>query len=204
MKQYALNTEKLVVLGNSLTPCGGTRLDLADTEGNDEVRNERVLGLTATVRDHDSPVIGLRELGTVGRMSVVVTRIVTPNLRLNGLGDGTNLVDLQEHKYVSIYACSRGRCRTFKRRPLQAFFSMAVLIRRGLVTVKSSPTIWMLLLLVKCDHASQSSWSKGSSIETMGYFSMYPRYRSASSLPEIHLVGSELGFLKSRSYLPSL
>ena len=30
---------------------------------------------------------------------------------------------------------------TLRRRPLQAFFSMAVLIRRGFVTVRSSPTI---------------------------------------------------------------
>jgi hypothetical protein len=37
--------------------------------------------------------------------------------------------------------------------PLQAVFSMAVLILEVLVTVK---------FLVKCDQASQSSWSKGS------------------------------------------
>lgn len=54
---------------------------------------------------------------------------------------------------------------------LQAVFSMAVLILTVLVTVKSSPTIWIFEFLVKCDQASQSSWSKGSSIETMGYFS---------------------------------
>ena len=58
---------------------------------------------------------------------------------------------------------------TFNRRPLQAFFSIAVLIRSGFVTVKSSPTIWMPDCCVKCVHASQSSWSKGSSMETMGY-----------------------------------
>jgi hypothetical protein len=46
--------------------------------------------------------------------------------------------------------------------PLQAVFSMAVLILEVLVTVKSSPTIWICEFLVKCDQASQSSWSKGS------------------------------------------
>jgi hypothetical protein len=60
---------------------------------------------------------------------------------------------------------------TLRRRPLQAFFSMAVLILLGLVTVRSSPTIWILVDWVKCAHASQSSWSKGSSIEQMSYFS---------------------------------
>jgi hypothetical protein len=49
--------------------------------------------------------------------------------------------------------------------PLQAVFSMAVLILEVLVTVKSSPTIWICEFLVKCDQASQSSWSKGSCSE---------------------------------------
>ena len=55
---------------------------------------------------------------------------------------------------------------------MHAFFSIAVLMRSGLVTVRSSPTIWIPDLLVKWLHASQSSWSKGSSIDTIGYFLM--------------------------------
>ena len=79
----------------------------------------------------------------------------------------------------------------FNKRPLQACFSMAVLIRKGLVTVKSegkrnqssqlicsyrshapSPTTWDLPEVVNLLHDSQSSWSKGSSIETMGYLAI--------------------------------
>lgn len=63
---------------------------------------------------------------------------------------------------------------TLRRRALQAFFSTAVLIRRGLVTVRSSPTIWTWVEVLRAVHDSQSSWSKGSSMETMSYFSMYP------------------------------
>lgn len=67
---------------------------------------------------------------------------------------------------------------TLSRRPLQAFFSIAllttqepisalhgnsepaethVLILKGLVTVKSSPTIWIGVVSVTWLHASQSS-----------------------------------------------
>lgn len=55
---------------------------------------------------------------------------------------------------------------TFSSRQLQAFSSTALLMRLGLVTVRSSPTTWMSVLPVKSDQAAQSSWSKGSSIET--------------------------------------
>ena len=52
-----LNAEKSVVLGNTLAAGGRTSLDLADAEGNNEVSDDRVLGLTATVRDHDTPAV---------------------------------------------------------------------------------------------------------------------------------------------------
>lgn len=55
---------------------------------------------------------------------------------------------------------------TFSSRQLQAFSDTALAMRLGLVTVRSSPTTWMLVLAVNLDQASQSSWSKGSSIET--------------------------------------
>lgn len=57
---------------------------------------------------------------------------------------------------------------TFSSRQLQAFTSTALLIRLGLVTVRSSPTTWMSVLPVKFVQAVQSSWSKGSSMETTG------------------------------------
>lgn len=57
---------------------------------------------------------------------------------------------------------------TFSSRQLQAFFSMAWLILLGLVTVRSSPTIWMLTPERNEVQVAQSSWSKGSSMETTG------------------------------------
>ena len=60
-----LNAEERVVLRDTLAARGRTSLDLADTEGDDEVSDESVLSLTTAVRDHDSPVVGLRKLGTV-------------------------------------------------------------------------------------------------------------------------------------------
>lgn len=57
---------------------------------------------------------------------------------------------------------------TFSSRQLQAFFSTAWAILLGLVTVRSSPTIWMLTPERKEVQVFQSSWSKGSSMETTG------------------------------------
>lgn len=45
---------------------------------------------------------------------------------------------------------------TFNNKQLHAFFSTAVAIRFGFVTVKSSPTIWTLVLAVMLLHAFQS------------------------------------------------
>ena len=52
-----LNAEERVVLRDTLAARGRTSLDLADTERDDEVCNDRVLGLTAAVRDHDTPAV---------------------------------------------------------------------------------------------------------------------------------------------------
>merc|ERR1719430_1524395 len=57
---------------------------------------------------------------------------------------------------------------TLSSRQLQAFFSTAVWILLGLVTVRSSPTIWMSVEAVNLAHSSQSSWSKGSSMDWTG------------------------------------
>lgn len=57
---------------------------------------------------------------------------------------------------------------TFSRRQLQAFCSTAFWMRLGLVTVKSSPTIWICTCVRNFFQVSQSSWSKGSSMETTG------------------------------------
>lgn len=55
---------------------------------------------------------------------------------------------------------------TFRSRQLQDFSSTALAIRFGLVTVRSSPTTWMPTLAVNFFQAAQSSWSKGSSMDT--------------------------------------
>ena len=60
-----LDAKKRVVLCDTLAARRRTSLDLADTEGDDEVRDDGVLRLTAAVRDHDTPAIGLRKLCTV-------------------------------------------------------------------------------------------------------------------------------------------
>ena len=59
-----LDAKKRVVLRDTLAARRCTSLDLADTEGDDEVSDEGVLGLTGTVGDHDTPSVRLAELGT--------------------------------------------------------------------------------------------------------------------------------------------
>ena len=63
---------------------------------------------------------------------------------------------------------------------------------------------WMLVLAVNAVHAAQSSWSKGSSIETTGKSFTNWWYSSANFSCSINVVGSGVGFLKSKSYFPSL
>lgn len=62
----------------------------------------------------------------------------------------------------------------------------------------------MVVLAVMSVHAAQSSWSKGSSMETTGNSLIQPWYRAANWLGSKYVEGSDWGFLKSRSYLPCL
>lgn len=64
VSQDVLDAQQSVVLGDTLTACGGTSLDLARSKSDDKVSDEGVLGLSATVRNHDAPAVGLRELST--------------------------------------------------------------------------------------------------------------------------------------------
>jgi hypothetical protein len=57
-----LDAEQLIVLGETLRAARRARLDLADAEADDEVGDERVLGLAAAVRHHDGPA-GLARVG---------------------------------------------------------------------------------------------------------------------------------------------
>merc|ERR1712212_363838 len=88
---------------------------------------------------------------------------------------------------------------TLSSRQLQAFFSTAVWIRVGLVTVRSSPTIWIPVLPVMWVQLAQSSWSKGSSMEVMGNSLQKSRYIWQSFLPSTFCDPSLCSVLKSRS-----
>jgi hypothetical protein len=77
--QLLLDAEDLVELGQTLRTSGSTSLDLAGSQTHGDVGNRHILGLTRTVGHHDPPAGSVRVLGS-----------------LDGLGQGTDLVDLQE------------------------------------------------------------------------------------------------------------
>lgn len=104
-------------LGDSLTSGGCTCLNLADTEGDDEIGNDGILCLSGTMRDHDSPSIGLGELCTIGRFSTNPRnkgrgkeqestterrRKKENDVRLDTLANGADLVDLEEETVASL------------------------------------------------------------------------------------------------------
>jgi hypothetical protein len=60
-----LDTQQGVVFSDTLASGGSTGLDLADTQCDSKVGDDRVLSLAATVGDHDTPAIGLRKLSTM-------------------------------------------------------------------------------------------------------------------------------------------
>jgi hypothetical protein len=98
-----LDAEQSIILGNTLTTSRSTSLDLSSAEGNDEVGDDGVLGLTRSVRDHDTPTVGLRQLSTV--KIPFSSRVRFPGgrkLRLDGLGDGSDLVDLEQETVASL------------------------------------------------------------------------------------------------------
>uniref|UniRef100_A0A6N2LZR5 Uncharacterized protein n=1 Tax=Salix viminalis TaxID=40686 RepID=A0A6N2LZR5_SALVM len=67
---------------------------------------------------------------------------------------------------------------TCNSKPLQAFFCIASAILFGFVTNKSSPTSWISTEDCSEAHEFQSSWSKGSSIDTIGNSLINSLYRS--------------------------
>ena len=80
-----LDTEDLVELGETLGTGRGTSLDLSGAETNDDVGNGDILGLTRAVRNHDTPASTEGILGG-----------------LDGLSDGTDLVDLEEESVARL------------------------------------------------------------------------------------------------------
>lgn len=83
--ELLLNAEDLVELGKTLRSGGSTGLDLTSAETDSNVSDGDVLSLTGSVRDHDTPAIGVRVLGG-----------------LDGLGQSTDLVDLEEESIARL------------------------------------------------------------------------------------------------------
>lgn len=74
----------------------------------DEVSDGRVLGLSRSVGDHDTPSVGLGKLSTSSRVEKGSDMEHGENTeqkscsRLDRLGDGTDLVDLEEETVASL------------------------------------------------------------------------------------------------------
>lgn len=86
-----LDAQNLVVLGQTLRAAGSTGLDLSGGQADDQIADERVLGLAGTVRDHGAPAVLLgQQMGG------------------NGLGDGTDLVNLQQQAVAGLLLHSGG------------------------------------------------------------------------------------------------
>ena len=77
--ELLLDTKYLVELGQTLRSGGRTRLDLSSAQTNNDIGDGHIFGLTRAVRDHDTPTSTKGVLGS-----------------LDGLGDGTDLIDLEK------------------------------------------------------------------------------------------------------------
>mmetsp|Transcript_13132 Transcript_13132/g.55007 ORF Transcript_13132/g.55007 Transcript_13132/m.55007 type:complete len:343 (+) Transcript_13132:888-1916(+) len=91
LAELLLDTQQLVVLGKALGAAGRAGLDLAGGEAHGEVSNESVLSLAGAVRGHDAPA------GALGHLH-----------GLDGLGDRTDLVDLQQQRVARLPLDGRG------------------------------------------------------------------------------------------------
>lgn len=79
LTELLLNAEDLVELGETLRAGWGTGLDLASAETDNDIGDGDIFSLARAVGDHDAPSSTESVLGG-----------------LNGLGDGTDLVDLEQ------------------------------------------------------------------------------------------------------------
>lgn len=85
VSQFFLDTEDLVELGQTLGAGRRTGLDLSGSQTHNDVGNGHILGLTGAVGHHNTPVGGVGVLG-----------------RLDRLGQGTDLVDLEEQSIARL------------------------------------------------------------------------------------------------------
>merc|ERR1719245_2900103 len=83
--ELLLDAQQLVVLGKALRAARSSGLDLASAQAHGEVGNERVLGLAAAVAGHHAPASGFGHIH-----------------RLDGLGDASDLVNLQQEGVASL------------------------------------------------------------------------------------------------------
>merc|ERR1719411_991394 len=83
--ELLLNSQELVVLGESLGPAGGASLDLACAETNDKISDEAVLCLSRPVRHHSSPALGLSHV-----------------VSLDGLSHAADLVNLEQEPVAGL------------------------------------------------------------------------------------------------------
>lgn len=139
---------------------------LSGAETNHQVSNEGVLCLSRAMADHHTPAITLGHLAAK-RHRHTQTLLISLHIPRTGL---FIYVLWSRCSGLATHACRDSVTEpiwlTLSSRQLHAFSATPLEMRLGLVTVRSSPTTWMLVLAVKLVHACQSSWSKGSSMDT--------------------------------------
>ncbi len=136
---------------------------LSSAETDHQVSDEGVLCLSRAMADHHTPAVALGQLAakSKGHMIAQLTNL-NVHVVTHIVWSCCSAVDT----HASRDSVTEPIWLTLSSRQLQAFWATPLAMRLGLVTVRSSPTTWMLVLAVKLVHASQSSWSKGSSMDT--------------------------------------
>lgn len=151
---------------------------LSSAQTNDEISNESIFSFTTSMANHDTPS---------GTSSHCASKYWQSKMF-------SNENSMKKMIYAAIDSETEPIWLTFNKRQSQAFFSMANWIRLTLVTVKSSlkfekidneqtkqwemkfyPTSWTprpLTAVKRVWNPFQSSCSKASSIEIIGYFSI--------------------------------
>lgn len=100
LTKLLFNAENLVELGQALRTGRGTSLDLTGTDTDGNVSNGDIFGLARSVRDHDTPAIGVGVLGSLDRLGqcadlVDLEEEGIAGLELNGLLDADGVGDGQ-------------------------------------------------------------------------------------------------------------